>query len=521
MSQNDSSLSSHADQPPDIEELLRQVAQAREQAVQLGKGGISPYGESSLEDVASMLARVEDTLRRKASQDVPVPAAGAVSASSSSASTSPAGSGAVSTSTSTFAQAPQPLQPSALPENPVLGGTTQADVPTVVSLNLCSEPTFPANPLTFNYLWKLWGLQAGIAHEDVPKLEGKFVDLHAIALTINSLGGQAEILRDPSLWKRLAFKLRLISKEDQDDQYSKLVIDLLQKTQRVLLGPFEQYCIDWNRLSEAEMNQRLAEYAATTKSDKSKIPCYRPFGNEALPIIATEPVDERADKKPDPAALEGIGRKLLEAYFLHFYPGIPVKTKIDRLLKMTWSQAQSHSWTRAREDWLAKFQRDHAGRDVAQVTAHLTKELMAIAQQRVLASIKGTEIIAPHSPGPPESGKPAVQFVVTRCVLFSTELVRRANGFVEETIQKIEDLREFNLVAIWGWISSCDAGTRQKRIDVPESDRKRLRDVVISGYGAALSFYHTVALHYMLYQNEKTTRTFMMQASRNILVLKR
>lgn len=473
MLQNDTNSSSHADQPPDIEELLRQIAQAKEQATQLGKGGTPHYGETSLvADVASMLARVEDLLRGKPSQDVPVQSADVVFVPSASAPATFAGSGAVSVSVSTSAQAPQPLRSSNLSGNSALGGTTEANVPPAVPLNLYSEPTFPA------------------------RLEGKFADLHSIALTINSLGGQAEILRNPNLWKQVAFKQRLIGREDQDDQYSKLVIALLQKTQRVILGPFEQYCVDWSRLSEAEMNQRLAEYAATTREEKIKLPCHRPYGEEALPIVTAEPIGERADKKVDPAtSFASIGQKFLEAYFLHFYPGIPVNTKIERLLKMPLSQAKSHSWTRTREDWLTKFQRDHAGRDVAQVAVHLAMELITMAQQRVLASTKNTEIIAPHSPGPPESGNHAVPSLVTRCVLFSTELVRRANAFVEETIQKIEDFRAM-----------------QKRIDVPESDRELLKVVVTGGYDAALSFYHTVALHYMLYQNEKTTRTFMMQA---------
>jgi hypothetical protein len=440
MAQNEANPGSHADQPPDFEELRKQIAHARQQAqAHLGRGDASSWEEVSLGSVASMLARVEQALLdTKLAQTPPIKPVDTLPTgfASTSAPTSNSASGSTTTSST---QAPPP-QSSAL-----------LLVPPATALSLYSEPAMPLERSVFFDLWRMWAFHARITTRNIPKLEGKFLDLYPIAMSIKSLGGEAEMNRNSNLWKQLAFRLRYIDDEGQNDERSKHVIEVLQKIQEEVFRPFEQYCIDWSRLSEAERKQRLGEWMEAWKRSKAKAPSPASEPEDTLSTIAPAP---RGLLFP-PAALEhnpilniaehpeDAGVKLVEFYFQHFYPGVPLYTKIDRLLKMPPTEATRHGWTRERLDWLLKFQRHHAGRDPVQVVASIAKSLPALMSQRSQASVGSLELPMAPVHKPADSGKPIVQSPPTKYTLFPTQLVFRANGFIEATISKIEDLREY------------------------------------------------------------------------------
>ncbi|KAH7341954.1 hypothetical protein B0J17DRAFT_626374 [Rhizoctonia solani] len=484
MYQNTANPSSRADQHAGFEELRRHISQAREQAQsQLGSGEASHQEEQYLETVASMLAQAEGLLGQGSLQ--PSTSNTYLSSTPRSSALTPAvGSG--STSTSGATQVSPLLSSLTSPDVPVPTRiTAPAGLRRVVSLNSYSEPAIPSDRLTFSYLWKLWALQDRKTRQDVPALG---VDLQLLALNINLLGGQAELDRDPSLWKRLAVQLKLIEDEVRNDENSKRIVGMLQKTQEELLLPFEQYCVAWSRLSEEDKNKILMNYAAATKSTKANLPSSMPEVSDIFSQRSATPASGSATAlAPNlPELHEAI--KLVDTYFYGFYPGIQLHTKIERLLKLPPSELPNHIWTRKRLNWLSKFSQNHADRSTDQIIAY-----MAIVIQQQLRG-KG---LAPMPP----SGWPARSVQVTEVLpptstaMFSPSLTIQANQFVERTLQAIEEVRY-----------------HMRRVELLDAHQQPLRALVTEAYDLALFFYRAVALHYMLFLNEKETRSTMMHA---------
>ncbi|CAE6515200.1 unnamed protein product [Rhizoctonia solani] len=484
MSQNVPATSTHTGRPTELEELRRYISHAREQAQSyLGGSNASHWEELTLGTAATMLARAEGLIEQTWPQPSSSTTAGLSSVPRASISTFNPGSGSKSTSSATRAM--PPLSSSAIPVNPSpISIATQVGLPGVASLNSYSEPTIPSDRLTFSYLWKLWALQNRKTQQDIPTLEGKRLDLHSLALNINSLGGQAEMHRVASLWKRLAVQLKLIDSEAQDDEYSKRVVDMLQMTQEELLLPFEQYCIAWSHLSEEERNKSLVEYTTATKSTKANLP---EIGEILLPTSVTPDFGTITLAPNSPELQEA--SKLVDTYFYGFYPGIRLHTKIERLLKLPSSEFPKHTWTRKRLDWLSKFSQKHANRSTDQVIACMTIVIQQQLQEKKLAPM-------PPSGWPTNDVKVTEILPPTSSAMFSPPLIVQANQFVESTLQAIEDVR-----------------ARMKRVELPDAHRQPLKALVTDAYDLALFFYRAAALHYMLFINEKDTRSTMMHAT--------
>ncbi|CAE7225798.1 unnamed protein product [Rhizoctonia solani] len=485
MSQNVPDASSHTGQPT-IEELRRKITHAREQTqAYLGRGDTSHWEELGLETAVSMLAHVEDMLGR----GLPQSSSSATTSLSSTPRTSnfmsTIGSGAAPSTT----QAPSSLSTSAAPVNLTpTNVATHIGLPGVAALNAYSEPAIPSDRLTFSYLWKLWALQNRKTQRDIPTLGGKFLDLHSLALNINSLGGHSEMNRNTSLWKRLAVQLKLIDHETQDNEYSKRVVDMLQNTQKELLLPFEQYCVLWSCLSDEEKNNHLVEYTAATTSTRANLPSSMPeVGEMLLPTSTISDCGPTMTLAPNAPELQE-ATKLVDTYFYGFYPGIRLHTKIERLLKLPPSEFPKHTWTRKRLDWLSKFSQKHAGRSTDQIIACMTVVIQQQLQEKKLAPM-------------PPSGWPAKDVKVTEILpptsnaMFSPSLIVQANRFVERTLQAVEEVR-----------------SHMKRIELPDIHQEPLKALVTEAYDLALFFYRAVALHYMLFLNEKDTRSVLMHS---------
>ncbi|ELU40187.1 Frag1 domain-containing protein [Rhizoctonia solani AG-1 IA] len=434
MSRSVSETTSHPDRPIGIDELKRRVSQAREQAeAHIGRGDASHWEE--LSSVTSMLARVEGMLEHSIRQ--PGSTTGLSYTPRASTSMSTSGSGSISSSITTRMPSILPSSTTAVNPMPVNVGT-KTGLPGAVTLNSYSEPAIPSDRLTFSYLWKLWALQSRKTQQDIPTLGGKFLDLQLLALNITSLGGQAEINRDPRLWKRLAAQLKLIDHENQDDDHSKRIVHMLQKTQGELLLPFEQYCIAWSRLSEEERNKSLLEYATATKTLKAKLPSPMPEVTDTLLPMPVMPV-RGATLTPNSPELEE-AMKLVDFYFHGFYPGIPLRAKIQRLLELPPSELPNHTWTRKRIDWLSKFSQTYAGRSTDQIIAYMA----GIIPQHLSQQLPGKKpiTVSPPSGWPVNDVKVTEVPPPTSTAMFPPQLIIQANRFVDITLQAVESVRE-------------------------------------------------------------------------------
>ncbi|KAG8715383.1 hypothetical protein FRC11_004427 [Ceratobasidium sp. 423] len=480
MSQNIADTASHPNGPVGIEELRKRISHAREEAQALGRD--NPSHGLGFGFAASLLARAEGVLAPHPSSSI---VAGLSSTPYGSTFTGASDSGSISTPSAT--RAPPSLSSSATPVNPTpVGVATKAGSPGAVTLNSYSEPAIPSDRLTFSYLWKLWALQNGKTQQDIPTLGGKFLDLQLLALNINSLGGQSEMHRDTSLWKRLAVQLKLIDSEARDDEHSKCIVDLLQKTQEELLLPFEQYCVAWSRLSEEERNKSLVEYATATKGTKANLPSPMPdAGDTLLPTSAA----------PDCGSALTLTRnspeeiKLVGLYLYGFYPGVRLHTKIERLLKLPPSELPKYTWTRKRLNWLSKLSRNCAGMSTDSIIAYMAKFI----PKYPAGQSPGKELIPPNG-WPTNTVKVTEVLPPTSSAMFSPSLIVQANQFVERTLQAVEAVRPL------------------KRMELPDAHQQPLRALVTEAYDLALFFYRAVALHYMLFLNEKDTRSAMVQA---------
>ncbi|CAE6426794.1 unnamed protein product [Rhizoctonia solani] len=493
MSQNLSETTSHPDRPAGMDELRRRVSQAREQAqAHIGRGDAAHWEE--LSSVTSMLAKVEGMLEH--SMHRPDSTIGLSSTPRASASMSTSGSGSISTSSAT--EVPSTLPSSTTLDNPMPASVaTQTGLPGSVTLNSYSEPAIPSDRLTFSYLWKLWALQSRKTQQDIPTLGGKFLDLQLLALNITSLGGQARMNRNPRLWKRLAVQLKLIDHEAQDDGHSKRIVDMLRKTQKELLLPFEQYCIAWSRLSEEERNKSLVEYATATKTTKANLPSPMPeVGDALLPIPTT--LARGPTLAPNSPELEE-AMKLVDFYFHGFYPGIPLRTKIERLLDLPPSELPKHTWTRKRIDWLSKFSQTYAGRSTDQIIAYMA----AIIPQHLAQQIPGKKpsTLVPPSGWPVNNVKVIEVPPPTSSAMFPPPLIIQANQFVDITLQAVESVRPM------------------RRFELPDAHRQPLKALVTEAYDLALFFYRASALHYMLFIDEKDTRSGMMHHVRFVYLI--
>ncbi|KAJ1307350.1 hypothetical protein OPQ81_001455 [Rhizoctonia solani] len=485
MSRNSLDTSSHADQPVGIEELKRHISKAREKVqAYLGRGDASHWEKLGL--AASMLAHAEDLLESGTSQPSSSEATGQKSTSHTSTFISTSDSGSIPMSHATRALSPLSSLDAPVNSTPI-SMAPQPGISGGVALNLYSEPAIPSDGLTFSHLWKLWVFQNRKARQDIPMLGGKLLDLQLLALNINLLGGQAEVQRDTSLWRKLAVRLRLIESEAQDDEQSRRIVETLQKTQEELLLPFEQYCITWSRLSKEERNEILAKYTTAIENTKANYPSPMPeVGNLLSPssvILTCGSTVTLAPNSP-PELYEAI--KLVDSYFQGFYPGVRLYTKIERLLKLPPSELPKHTWTRNRLDFLSRFPQNHAGQTIDQIIA-----CMAVVIQQQLPRKK----LIPASEWPVSSVKVTEVLPPTSSAMFSAPLIYQANRFVENTIQAIEEVRPL-----------------MKRIELPNAHRQALKALVTEAYDLALFFYHAVALHYMLFLNEKDTRSNMMHA---------
>ncbi|CAE6519161.1 unnamed protein product [Rhizoctonia solani] len=484
VSQNAADTSLHRNEPAGMEELRRKISYAREEAQAIGRGNPSLWDELDLETAASLLARAEGVL-------APHPSASTATGLSSMpcSSTITCASNYGHTSTSGATQAPS-LSSSAAPANPTsVGVAALAGLPGAVTLNSYSEPAIPSDRLTFSYLWKLWALQNGKTQQDIPTLRGKFLDIQLLALKIDSLGGQAKMRRNNRLWKRLATQLKLVDSEAQDDEHSKSIVDLLQRTQEELLLPFEQYCVAWSRLSEEEKNKSLVEYATATKGVKANLPSPTPIAGDALlPALAAQDRRSALTLAPNSSELYE-GTKLVDVYFYGFYPGVRLHTKIERLLDFPPSELPKYTWTRKRLSWLSKFSQNYAGMSTDDIIAYMALHL----PKRLAEQSPGKELIPP-SGWPTNPVKVTEVLPPTSGAMFSPSLIVQANQFVERTLQAIEAVRPL------------------RRVDLPDAHRQPLKALVTEAYDLALFFYRTVALHYMLFLDEKDTRSAMIQA---------
>ncbi|KAF8689085.1 Frag1/DRAM/Sfk1 family, partial [Rhizoctonia solani] len=487
MSRSVSETTSHPDRPIGIDELKRRVSQAREQAeAHIGRGDASHWEE--LSSVTSMLARVEGMLEHSIRQ--PGSTTGLSYTPRASTSMSTSGSGSISSSITTRMPSILPSSTTAVNPMPVNVGT-KTGLPGAVTLNSYSEPAIPSDRLTFSYLWKLWALQSRKTQQDIPTLGGKFLDLQLLALNITSLGGQAEINRDPRLWKRLAAQLKLIDHENQDDDHSKRIVHMLQKTQGELLLPFEQYCIAWSRLSEEERNKSLLEYATATKTLKAKLPSPMPEVTDTLLPMPVMPV-RGATLTPNSPELEE-AMKLVDFYFHGFYPGIPLRAKIQRLLELPPSELPNHTWTRKRIDWLSKFSQTYAGRSTDQIIAYMA----GIIPQHLSQQLPGKKpiTVSPPSGWPVNDVKVTEVPPPTSTAMFPPQLIIQANRFVDITLQAVESVRPM------------------RRVELPDAHQQPLKALVTEAYDLALFLYRASALHYMLFINEKDTRSGIMHVA--------
>ncbi|CCO30822.1 Protein cwh43 [Rhizoctonia solani AG-1 IB] len=452
-----------------MDELRRRVSQAREQA-------------------QAHIAKVEGILEHSMHQPDSAVGLSSIPRASASASMSTSGSGSISTSRA--AQLPS----STTTTNPMpVSIAAQTGLPGAVTLNSYSEPAIPSDRLTFSYLWKLWALQSRKTQQDIPTLGGKFLDLQLLALNITSLGGQAKMNRSPRLWKRLAVQLKLIDHETQDDEHSKRIVDMLRKTQEELLLPFEQYCVAWSRLSEEERNKSLVEYATATKTTKAKLPSPTPEISDTLLPIPTMPARGSTLPPNSPELQEAM--KLVDFYFHGFYPGIPLRTKIERLLELPPSELPKHTWTRKRIDWLSKFSQTYAGRSTDQIIAYMA----AIIPQHLAQQLPGKKpsTVAPPSGWPVNNVKLTEVPPPTSSAMFPPALIIQANQFVDITLQAVESVRPM------------------RRFELPDAHHQPLKALVNEAYDLALFFYRASALHYMLFIDDKETRGGIMHIVKN------
>ncbi|QRV89490.1 ARID/BRIGHT DNA binding domain [Ceratobasidium sp. AG-Ba] len=116
-------------------------------------------------------------------------------------------------------------------------------------------PGIPTDPATCFYMMKLWCLSSDPNRPEkapplprpLPDASGRagYVNYFNMTMEINNLGGPNELLHLPGAWNKLAFRLRLTEREDQNDVYSSQVAMLLRRYFRDYLVHFGIFCDQW------------------------------------------------------------------------------------------------------------------------------------------------------------------------------------------------------------------------------------------------------------------------------------
>ncbi|QRV74799.1 ARID/BRIGHT DNA binding domain [Ceratobasidium sp. AG-Ba] len=116
-------------------------------------------------------------------------------------------------------------------------------------------PGIPTDPAICFYMMKLWYLSSDPNRPEkapplprpLPDASGRagYVNYFNMTMEINNLGGPNEFLYLPGAWNKLAFRLRLTEREDQNDVYSGQVVVLLRRYFRGYLVHFGIFCDQW------------------------------------------------------------------------------------------------------------------------------------------------------------------------------------------------------------------------------------------------------------------------------------
>ncbi|KAG9095023.1 hypothetical protein FS749_011278 [Ceratobasidium sp. UAMH 11750] len=429
-----------------------------------------------------------------------------------------------------------------------------------------SEPGIPKDYATCYYLMKLWN-QSGDPRRpnEVPPLpqpkpdaDGKSEQLnyYTFYMAINELpGGLYALLQIPNVWNRVAFKLKLTDWENQADGHSKQVITQLQRYFVDYFCYFGMFCDRWVRLDKKYRDGAILGLLKSLFPEDGQglgvkvLSTWELADSGASDLLSSvtpsplqanrSPVDLYAYNTP------GIPQDgLIASYFVRLWlndtgvlPPLPtwngVRLKVDlrhmrtlidgygglvamRRFPELWREMAYEMKLATREERgterlkfvvesLQLVEQEHlipferfctrwiglGQEEKAKQIGHLV-EFLKNAKSGLLPPLlqpgDGIKTIPPSDSAPVQR--------LGKLGLWSLEIIQTANQFVQTTLRKIDDSR----------------ATSQPRIEVPESERARLKRIIHETYPFAFRFYCHAALHYMMFAKGPWTEFLMRQA---------
>ncbi|KAG8695394.1 hypothetical protein FRC08_007856 [Ceratobasidium sp. 394] len=340
-----------------------------------------------------------------------------------------------------------------------------------VDLYAYNTPGIPQDGLIASYFVRLWLNDTGVL-PPLPTWNGVRlkVDLRHMRTLIDGYGGLVAIRRFPELWREMAYEMKLATREERGTERLKFVVESLQLVEQEHLIPFERFCTRWIGLGQEEKAKQIGHLVEFLKNAKSGLlpPLLQPGDG-----IKTIPVDALSFART------------LEQNISKFYPDEPFEERLKRLRTLTAEEAVKYGF-----EWVAQYQQNPFSDEDANILAAMLTGAPSTSKQVHIAFFRKVESLQAK----PSDSAPVQR--LGKLGLWSLKIIQTANQFVQTTLRKIDDSR----------------ATSQPRIEVPESERARLKRIIHETYPFAFRFYCHAALHYMMFAKGPWTEFLMRQA---------
>ncbi|KAG9127869.1 hypothetical protein FRC07_008137 [Ceratobasidium sp. 392] len=344
-----------------------------------------------------------------------------------------------------------------------------------VDLYAYDTPGLPWDNTTYNFFWGMW-LRAA-KPPILPSWKGirLAIDFRRLRSLVDGMGGRPAIQRFPELWREMVYELKLATRNERDTEHIKYLVESLQFTEREWLVPFERFCNRWPMLGLEEKTRHIKDLVEYLKREKPghPLPLLQPGNRETQTVVLDALSAARSMEKK----MEG------------FYPNEPFEERVKRLAVLSVEDAEKYNM----KDWVTRYQQmpfsDESVKTMAAVLAGQPTTSKPV-QDPITMKQGGSGTKTVYC-------MPAESQHAVKPDLWPIEVTNAANEFIQDILEKINRSRR--------------RATRQPRIDVPKSQRERLKRIVHEAYPFALRFYCHAALHYMIYAKGQWTEFLVRQ----------